>query len=238
MGAVMTNYKTGHDFETAVHGQLSKLEQLGFLRIEGRNVKVEDKDGNQREIDILIYLIGPVYEVEVCVECKKRDRVKVEAIDKIRSLRSTLRYNNFLIVSNGAVSKPTAIAAKGENVPIILYEDLEELVTAVFAHKRDREQLVAMSAFVRMFPSTTPEEKILWAVKDYIPAEWSLKTRYWPLYVTSQTTIGRIFLRWICIDGNIDWPEVESRLPEPPNKAFASGLAPPLRGSSLLKGDR
>lgn len=83
-------------------------------------------------------MVGPVFDVEVFVECKKRDRVKIETIDKIRSLRSTLKYNNFLIVSNGPVSEPTAVAAEKEDVPIVLYDDLEELVAAVLANKKDR----------------------------------------------------------------------------------------------------
>ena len=88
-----------------------------------------------------------------------------------------------------------------------------------------------MSAYLRMFPNWTPEDEVLAAVREYIPAEWLLKTRYWPFYITSQTATGRIFLRWICVDGKIDWSEVESRLPEAPNKALADGLDPPHRGS-------
>lgn len=81
----MSNYRIGREFETVVANQFKILELRGLLEIVGRNVKVLDKDGNEREIDILLRFLGPFYQVEVCVECK--------------------------IISDGDVSQLTQIAA-------------------------------------------------------------------------------------------------------------------------------
>lgn len=203
----MTNYAKGREFETSVHERLAILEQRGLLSIIGRNVKVQDKDGNEREIDILISLKGPFYSVDVCIECKTRERVKIETMDRVRSLRGTLNYNNFIIVSDGPVSQPTRIAANRDNVPVVGIGELDAIVAAL---ERTDDKAVRMTdrVGIRLSRQKSEEQKVISEVGGCVPAEWCFSGALWPYLVTSRTELGLILLQWICEESHLEWQDV------------------------------
>jgi len=135
----MTNYSVGKDFEEQVIKLFKSLEEVGVVSIIGSNMKIKDKDGNSREIDILVKFLGQGFSLDVCVECKKRKRVKIDVIDRIRSLRQTTQYNNFMIISDTDISKPTKEAAERDNIPILLFDDFQSYVENVMSREEELE---------------------------------------------------------------------------------------------------
>lgn len=199
-------FKVGRAFEDKVHKQFVALQDRGLLKILGRNVRLPDKDGILREIDLLIQLFGPLHSVNVCIECRKRKAVKIEIIDRIRALRFTLPHTNFLIISSGNVSGPTMRAAEADNIPIILYKDLELLTSQVTgAGTLSEHQGVTPFDGWKFVVGASGEDPLFCTLKALIP-NWTKSL--WPYLVTSKTQLGNLMFHWICDVNDLDWHRI------------------------------
>jgi hypothetical protein len=213
-GDMVNLFRVGRNFEDEVHSQFVALQEQGLVKILGRNLRLTDKDGIPREIDLVIQLFGPLHSVNVCIECKKRKSVKIDTIDRIRALRLTLPHKNYIIISNGKVSGPTMRAAEADNIPVILYRDLKMLVLKMMGDANlPEDQRVASLDGWKFAVGSSSQDEFLQILKTLNP-NWTEGP--WPYLVTSKTQLGSLMFQWICDANDIDWREFDDIISDGP----------------------
>ena len=208
-----TNYQKGHNFETEVIDQLRHLETLGVLTIQGRNLRECDKDGIPREIDISIVLRGAFYSVDVFVECKNSASVGMDVIDKIRALRSTTRFNNYLIVTDRPVSGPAQAAAGADNIPIVLFADLVQLVEQMVKNYKPPNPApqAKIPDHIHFMGDFSPGKVLPLLLADTVPIAWSTATPYWGYLLVSKSPFGHHLLTYLLQPANISLDVVKAK---------------------------
>jgi hypothetical protein len=131
----------GRDLEKRVEACIRRLELLDLATDIQRNVRVRDRVGIQREVDIEFTLKAAFLEIRVSAECKSRSKtITIADIDQIIQYRASLPHRNiFWLIVEGTIGKNAAASLASNGITVYDICELENTVNEIIHESGDKD---------------------------------------------------------------------------------------------------
>jgi hypothetical protein len=135
----MAGISRGPRFEERVCDALRLLENVGLATDIKRQDYVEDRDRNQRKVDISVTLRTNIVHIRVSMECKSRERtITLDEIDQIKMMRLELPERNiFWLIYEGQLGQNAAKALRRAGIATYSIEQFERIIDSICSARKE-----------------------------------------------------------------------------------------------------